>query len=117
MPRVIIVVTIFPEPTLFFGSNLSSIAHLQSRDGRIKFHPPWGDLILQCYVIYSVTEFVPALAFGSLSGLASLCLLTCLHSPIEGKIDDGGGQGELMERCHQVGERMASRAMVVVVRV
>lgn len=51
---------------------------------------------LLCYS--SVAWFVPALAFGGLSGLASLCLLTCLQSPVEGKIDDRVGQGELMER-------------------
>lgn len=55
-----------------------------------------------CYFFSLVCS---SFAFGGLFRVGFSVSFDMPHSPVEGRIDDGR-QGELMERCHQVGEWM-----------
>lgn len=57
----------------------------------------------------------PSFGLGEvLRDLVPVVFLTCLHSSGRtNKVDDGGGREELLERCHQIGEGMGSRFIMV----
>lgn len=46
-------------------------------------------------------------------GFFLLFVFICFHSPIEQKVNDGGGREEVLERYHQIGEGIGSRSIMV----
>lgn len=56
---------------------------------------------------YFIAQIVPALAMGS--SLGWLLCLTCLHSPVKQKVNDGKREGSTVREVHQVIEGIGSK--------